>query len=160
MRLILSQAELRSQLHYDPQTGVFTRIGRTPHKNCKLGRTLGSKFKNGYLMVTLAGRKYYLHRLAWLYTHGVWPKEIDHINRDRTDNRITNLREVTRTQNNLNSKLSRRNRSGVRGVSWFARDGLWRASISRKGKIINLGHFETVELAAAVRKQAEEELCA
>jgi hypothetical protein len=153
--IMISYQELRRQLHYDPETGVFIRIAQTDHKNCRLGKPLGWKQVNRYLMIVLGRRKYYAHRLAWFYMFGKWPREIDHIDRDRTNNRIANLREVTRRQNNLNAKLSCRNKSGVRGVGWFARDGLWRASIYINEKNVNLGHFTTVELAKAARRTAE-----
>ena len=88
--------ELRSILHYNPLTGVFTRI-RSAHPH-RVGVVVGS-VSHGYILIGLLGKRYRAHRLAWLYVYGTWPKhDIDHINRNRSDNRICNLRDVTRQQ--------------------------------------------------------------
>lgn len=156
----LTHNELRSQLHYDPETGIFTRIGQNAHKNCRLGRTLGWKAKNGYIMVNNGRKgKYYAHRLAWFYTYGVWPKEIDHINRVTTDNRIANLREVTRSRNNHNAPPNRKNTSGCRGVGFNKLRSKWYARIHVNKKLFCLGNFATREAAVEARRKAEEELC-
>jgi hypothetical protein len=155
---MISYQELRRQILYDPESGLFTRIAQTERRNCRLGRTLGWSQKNGYLMITLGKKKYYAHRLAWFYVYGIWPKEIDHVNRDRTDNRFANLREVTRTQNNLNAKLNCRNKSGVKGVSWSLKERKWIARIQLNKKVKSLGSFDTVDEARKARKHAEEML--
>ena len=95
------------------------------------------------------------HRLAWLYVHGAWPeKQLDHINRDKDDNRINNLREVDNKQNQENVGLWSHNTSGYRGVS-VRRNGTFQADIKLDGKTVCLGVFKTVEDAAIARMKAE-----
>jgi hypothetical protein len=104
----------------------------------------------GYWFLHLDHKRYAAHRLAWLYVYGVWPAEcIDHINRVRTDNRISNLREATRAQNRQNLCLSAKNKSGIRGVSFDRVNSNWRASISVGGRAKNLGRFASKSDAAA-----------
>lgn len=137
----LTQERLRAFVHYCPETGKFTRIkGRRG-----VGQEIRSVATNGYLMGRVDTTRYLLHRLAWLYVHGCWPGELDHINRDKADNRISNLREATRSQNNANSPT--RAVSGFRGVvkvKWG-----FRASATVKGKFVYLGLHETAEQAHA-----------
>jgi hypothetical protein len=91
--------------------------------------------------------------LAWLYVQGVWPDaEIDHVNRIRDDNRIDNLRDVTRLQNCCNRND---NTSSVAGVHWFKQDKKWRAQIWVVSKIKHLGYFANIEDAAEARRAAE-----
>jgi len=99
----LTRERLMELVSYDPSTGLFTsKVSRPP---CKIGKVLGSKQAAGYVEFRLDYKSYLAHRLAWFYIHGDWPVgEIDHINQDRTDNRISNLRDVTRSENNRNSK--------------------------------------------------------
>ena len=99
------------------------------------------------------------HRVAWVMTHGEWPKEmIDHINGDRSDNRLCNLRQATRSQNLINSKLSSRNSSGFRGVSWCSAKQKWDARIYSATKLRLLGRFKTKEEAIAAYAAAAAEL--
>ena len=103
-RLDLTAEKLHSILHYDPATGQFTwkwRInGRMrPDPRC-LGKIAGTKNKSGYVAIGIDGKLYRAGRLAWLYFYGSWPTNtIDHINHDRTDNRICNLRDITNAEN-------------------------------------------------------------
>jgi hypothetical protein len=103
----------------------------------------------GYWMLHVDGGMYYAHRLAWLYVYGAWPSaQIDHINRQRGDNRIANLREVTNRQNHQNRAICKRNTSGLMGVSKLP-SGMWRAQLYLDGKGYFLGNHETKELAYA-----------
>lgn len=124
---------------YDPDTGVITR--KSP---------VGHVADDGYRRISADGKPVLAHRLAWLLTHGKFPNAlVDHINRVRDDNRIENLREATHSENHQNQVGARKSsRSGVRGVSWCARDGKWKAAIRVKGKEHFLGRFETPEEAA------------
>ncbi len=146
--------ELRSILHYDPLTGVFTR--RESAGNRLAGSVAGSVDVEGYIRVWVLKRHYMAHRLAWLYVYGTWPKnQIDHINRNRSDNRIANLRDVTHQQNLCNAGTYNTNTSGRAGVYWDKRDSRWRACIVNKGRYLSLGRFKTFDEAVAARVAAE-----
>lgn len=149
----MNQTRLHELLHYTPETGVF--IWRRSRHGVTQGQIAGCVGRYGYWSITLDQKRYLAHRLAWLYVHGKWPAEcIDHINRVRTDNRLINLREATRAQNLQNISLDRRNKSGVRGVSFDHINKKWRASISVNGKAKNLGRYLSIESAAAAYAQA------
>ena len=155
----LTAERVREVLDYDPTTGVFmwkTRLGsersiaswNTRHA----GRRAGRVDNHGYVQIGVAGKLYRAHRLAWLYVYGEWPKLIDHVDRNRQNNQISNLREATLSQNHANSQPSKKNTSGVKGVTWFAERKKWRAYITIDRRKINLGLHETIEQAeAAVR---------
>ena len=149
----LTQCELKRLLHYDSQTGVFTRaeIGK---KN--FGKPAGCINDVGYVCIKLHSKQYKAHRLAWLYSFGHFPSKFtDHINGVRNDNRLVNLREVTPTENNRNSKITSLNTSGQMGVGWNNKIQKWRSRIHIGGKEIFLGSFKNKEDAIKVRKQAE-----
>lgn len=150
----LTQAILKSLLTYDPETGVFTN--RTFRGLRALeGTEAGNITSNGYIDVTIRKRKYKAHRLAWLYMYGEWPKNnIDHINRIKTDNRISNLRDVTQAENGRNKSTHKNNTSGVTGVDYHK--GQWRARIRVNRKSLHLGYYATMADAEASRKRAEE----
>lgn len=144
---MINQADLKKRLFYDPSTGEFMHFRRSG--------AVGRKASNGYLQISVAGKRYMAHRLAWLYVYGEWPENlIDHINQDRTDNRIENLRAVTPKQNNENSRPNRNNRSGYRGVS-VKPDGMWQADIRHNKRTIYLGTFRCKAQAARARAAAE-----
>lgn len=151
----LTAEYLRSVLHYDQETGIFTRKVSTSN-SVKAGDVAGCPGGDGYLQITVCSRKYQAHRLAWLYIHGSWPKDqLDHVNRVRTDNRISNLREVTNKQNMQNAGKRSDNTSGHPGVSWHKQRSKWRAQIEHNQKRIHLGYFTDIEDAIAARKAAE-----
>lgn len=146
---------LRSILHYSPETGIFTRKVSTSNR-VKVGDVAGSQDGHGYLNIRVCSRKYQAHRLAWLYVYGEWPEDqLDHINRNRSDNRIANLREVTNKQNHQNRSKPSNNTSGHPGVSWYKQNSKWVAHIMHNYKLIHLGYFTDVEEAVAARKAAE-----
>ena len=95
---------LRDVLSYDPETGVFTWIANY-HKS-RIGKPAGSIAPHGYITIRALGTVYYAHRLAWFFVHGEQPHIIDHINHDRSDNRIANLRNVDYVLNGLNQRRS------------------------------------------------------
>ena len=146
---------LRSILHYDPATGIFTWKVRTA-RNVKAGDIAGSLDGGGYLLISVRSRLHKAHRLAWLYVYGEWPTDqIDHINRIGTDNRISNLREATNKQNNQNRSKSSHNTSGHTGVYLVKQNSKWRAQIMHNYKQIHLGYFTDIEGALSARKAAE-----
>lgn len=144
----LTQEILRSLITYDPETGTLARLPS--------GRAAGAVNDNGYVLISIRKKQYRAHRLAWLYMTGSWPvADLDHINGIRTDNRIANLREATRSQNLFNKKMDRRNKSGFRGVSWTTKKKLWGAHIKKDRKTRFIGYFRSPEAAyAAYCKQA------
>ena len=148
-----------SQLAYNPNTGDFQWLVSKNgfHGAIKVGAIAGT-MKDGYTQITCDQRFYRAHRLAWLFMTGSFPAtgfEIDHINGIRNDNRWSNLRLVTRSQNNMNSGKSVANKSGAKGVSMDKTINKWLARIQVNKKIIYLGHFESFEEAAKARKEAE-----
>lgn len=154
---MITQDQLKELLHYCTDTGIFTwrvAAGRRVHA----GSVAGNVNKvNGYANITVNLKRYRAHRLAWLYVHGIFPPEqIDHINRIKTDNRISNLRLATNAENQQNKSLSSRNKSGNRGIHWLKEREKWRVQITVKEKRIHLGSFTNLEEAIAARKAAEQ----
>ena len=134
----LTAEYLRSVLHYSPETGIFTWKVSTAHR-VKVGDVAGSQNGLGYLSIQLQSRPQLAHRLAWLYVYGSWPKDqLDHINRNRSDNRISNLREVSNKQNMQNASKPSNNTSGHPGVYWHKQRSKWVAQIKHNYKQINL----------------------
>ena len=146
---------MRSVLDYDPVSGIFTRKVSTAN-NVKAGDVAGCPDGHGYLRIRVQSRLHLTHRLAWLHVYGEWPKEqLDHIDRDRSNNRIANLRDVTQKQNGQNRSKRSDNTSGHPGVCWLKQSSKWRACIRHNQKQIHLGCFNTIEEAIAARKAAE-----
>jgi len=154
----LTQQRLRELLDYNPETGEFFWKGNCkscPREGHKAGYRIPAK-KNHYIRIQLLGVVYMAHRLAFLYTTGVFPSEqVDHINGDGTDNRACNLRLVTSTENNRNSGMRWNNQTGVTGVEWHKRDETWSARIKVDGKSIHLGCFSNKEDAIRARLNAQ-----
>jgi hypothetical protein len=151
---MISAEMIREKLKYDPVSGEFSwrknsgRHGRYP------AESRAGFQKDGYWMITICGRDYRAHRLAWLYVHGEWPLgQIDHRDLNRSNNSIGNLRCATRSQNGANRRALKNNSSGHKGVSWYRWSGKWKASI-KKGRVIHLGYFDTKEAAAAAYREA------
>lgn len=147
-----------SRIHYAPDTGVFTWV-RPASRRVQAGQEAGWLNDSGYVLVSLDGIKYRAHRLAWRIVYGYWPKnQIDHINGDRTDNRIVNLREATDAQNRQNTRKRVDNKSGYVGVYYASWANAWRAEIRVAGKQRKLGYFATPELAHAAYAKAKAEV--
>ena len=109
----------------------------------------------GYRIASFKNKRYPVHRLIWKLLKEDWPKnQIDHINQNRLDNRIENLREVSNQENNKNSTLRKTNKSGFNGISWCKDTKSWRASITVNGKNINLGRYKYLDDAIIIRKEA------
>ncbi len=148
---MITHQEALDTYDYNPVTGVF-------HRHMKSGKfkESGTTSGHGYLQITFNGGLYYAHRLAWFYIHGEWPSaEIDHINRVKDDNRLSNLRSVTKTENLKNMPKFKNNTSGVTGVHWSKLSGKWSAYIQLEGKRMHLGFFTDKSDAIAARKAAE-----
>lgn len=152
---MLTCKQLTQMFTYDPRTGeVFWAVNWG--RKCPIGTRLGGVNDKGYVEAQIKGRRYSVHRVAWICMTGqAPPHEIDHINRDRADNRWANLRAVTTAQNAFNRSKYRTNTSGHPGV--HTAGGRWRACISIGNKHKHLGTFDTIEEAVAVRAAAKAE---
>lgn len=152
----LTRNELTRLLSYDPDKGVFTNNVKRNSRRAAPGSVCGSLTTDGYVSIQIANKKYQAHRLAWLYMTGDWPKnELDHINRDRSDNRWANLREVSRIENSWNTGPQRRNTSGHKGVTWHRRNKKWQVQMRVKKQTHYIGQFDSLEDAVLARKTAE-----
>ena len=159
MEAAISQEMLKERLHYDRETGVFTwldvEVNGYKVRNKRAGCTNG----RGYVIIgfSVAGKPYILtaHRLAWLYEYGEFPSgSLDHINHDRTDNRMTNLRIATQRENLRNQSMYCNNTTGHTGVSFSKDRNKYYAQIKVNYKRKHLGYFENVEDAAKAVKEA------
>ena len=125
-------------------------------KKRMIGRLAGDlRHRFGYVQISIDKVIYRRSRLIWFYVHRDWPEELDHINGIRNDDRITNLRPVTRAQNMWNAKKLTTNKSGHKGVSWHKQLSKWRANIRCNGKWYHLGTFNEIDDAIMARKSAE-----
>jgi hypothetical protein len=154
---IITADEVRRVFHYDPYKGSFSRIVAGPGiKNKYLGVPLGCPDKKGHMRIGYKRRHYKLHRLIWLYMTGEWPAEqIDHINRDPTDNRWCNLREASHAENIWNQA---RRDGRRRGAYLCIRTGQYASAIRNSGKTTWLGRFDTEDEAAAAYEAAARRL--
>lgn len=153
----LTVATAREFLDYDPSTGIF--IWLQSRGLARAGNRAGSLEHRGYIVIGINGNRYGAHRLAWLFVHGQWPNQIDHINGVPSDNRISNLRDVSIQENCRNRRMSINNTSGHLGVSWITSKKLWHATISISGRLKSLGYFACKDDAVVVRKAAEVQYC-
>jgi hypothetical protein len=143
----LTQEELKSQLHYEPETGIFTWL--ISRKGIRKDKVAGSKNSRGYMQIAIMHKTYVTHRLAWLYMYGYFPEHcIDHINGTRDDNRLFNLREATHHENNLNANMRGNNSSGYKCVNWHKQNKKWSVRTNYKGKRYSLGSYETAQEAS------------
>ncbi len=143
---------LRSILHYNPDSGLWTWL---IYKGPKSKGAVGTISKAGYAAISIDDKKYYLHRLAWFYMTGEWPEnEIDHIDMNKANNKWINLRKATHRQNQANVAKRKDNTSGSKGVYYSKHASKWIANISCNGKTINLGCHDTKEEAALTYEQA------
>lgn len=158
--MTLTITHLKDLFSYDSLTGDLIRIKAFGTRR-KLfeGKIAGYTNRRGYRQISIDGIRYQAHRLVWFYHNGTLPSvDIDHINGNRSDNRIENLREAFGSINQINTKLHRHNTSGIRGVSWNKSNNKWTVSIYQNNKRINLGYFDSIEAARERRLQAEESI--
>lgn len=153
----LTAARLRECVHYDPETGAFTRKIRLAHRH-QVGDDAAHPMSHGYMRVAIDNKRYLAHRVAWLYMHGEWPRgDIDHIDGNRANNRISNLRDVDHSTNIQNIRAAKSNsRSKLLGA--FCNNfGTWYSRIKVKEKMIYLGTFPSAEKAHAAFLAAKRE---
>jgi hypothetical protein len=167
MKNQLSINDLQQLMKYDAETGVLTWLHRSPIMfvstirsntwNTRFaGKSAFTNISHGYYQGSIHGIKYQAHRVAWALYYGKWPDgEIDHINGIGTDNRIQNLREVTRADNCRNQKLHKGNMSGYSGIRWYPDMQRYRVQIGVSGTQTHLGVFVNLDDAIAARIAAE-----
>lgn len=156
---------LRSRLHYDPITGIFTWLAKEVRNRHDLawntrrsGTRAGTPDSHGYLQVRIDGVAYLAHRLAWLYVHDEWPSiGLDHEDTDPLNIRIGNLRLATKSQNAMNVRTRRNNKSGVRGVCWDKKSNKWLVQLRKDGVRKYRGEFANLEDARAAYAAAASE---
>lgn len=155
---MLTAARLREVLAYDPASGVFMWLKQLAGRG-RVGTIAGAvTMPNGYRVVTIDKKQFRAARLAWFFTHNEWPPEmVDHINGDRADDRIANLRRATRAQNLANAK-DKAGSSRLKGVSWDKARKLWRAQIQVDCRNRFIGRYATEEAAHAAYMVRAEEL--
>jgi len=151
---MLTAQRLRAVLAYDAGTGDFTWLVQ-PNGRVSAGAAAGRTNSLGYRQIQVDGRLYLAHRLAWLHVYGEWPSlDLDHADRNKANNAITNLREATRSQNLANTKTARHNVCGIKGVGWDAGVGKYRARLSVNGKRRTVGYFDTASEAGEAYRAA------
>lgn len=150
----MDASKVREILHYSPETGIFT--WKASRGGVKAGTVAGCiRTTDGYWKIG----SHLAHRLAWLYVHGEWPADqIDHVNGDRRDNRLCNLRAVTQQQNLHNVKPHKDNEAGRKGIYLHKRTGRYRARIMVNGRQRHLGYFDTADEAYRAYCVAAEKL--
>lgn len=159
---------LRKLLRYEPETGkLFWRERpREMFSDERCGKTWNTRYagkesftansSDGYRSGSVLSKPYLAHRIIWAIVHDEWPPEqIDHINGNRMDNRIENLRAVSHAENAKNQRPTRNNAAGVMGVQWAKREKAWRARIWTDGANKHLGYFGCIGAAAMARCIAE-----
>lgn len=153
---MISIADFRAVLDYEPATGLFRWNAVVGKKRSMLGTVAGTKHPNGYIRIRMCRKNYYAHRLAWLYVHGTWPaRRLDHKNGDPADNRIENLREATASQNSANSKRRSDNTTGFKGV--VIHQGAYAASVQVNGRrIMRSGLPSAADAALVYERMATE----
>lgn len=154
----LTHERLVEVLHYDPETGIFTwkkKLGKG-----YVGTVAGSPDQVGYVRIMIDGERFLAHRLAWFYVHERWPEhQIDHVNIDNSDNRMCNLREATKSQNQANKPLNTRvSSTGLKGVSYHQKQKRYFARIRVNRKLIHLGCFKSAEDAHAAYAKAANDI--
>lgn len=161
----LTQDLLREIFYYDKEEGGLRFKSKPP--NCQENRRwntryasklCGSANNRGYLHVKLFKKKFKVHRLVFLFHKGFMPEFIDHIDGDKLNNRIENLRAVTKGENNQNAKIASSNTSGAKGVSWHKQHRKWYATLRCDKKVYFLGLYTDFEEAVQVVKGARERL--
>lgn len=154
---MISQADLHRIFEYNSDTGIFTRKIKTAIAT-KIGERAGYTNKQGYIQIRALGKTYQAHSLAWLYVFGEMPALIDHIDGNRSNNAITNLRIADRSINGFNREKKSESSSVFKGVLWSKKYCKWEAKINANRKRKHLGYFQCEQEAAHAYNKAAIEL--
>ena len=138
------EKDLLNELFECRDQGLYWRYKRN---NINIGDRVGTITPSGYRSIVINGKRYYEHRIVFFIHHGFFPKEVDHIDGNKLNNNISNLRQATRSQNVCNQKLTTRNKSGVKGVAWNKCSKKWFAQCQVNKKRYTIGLFNDLELA-------------
>lgn len=150
---MITQERLKELLNYNQESGEFTWRDSV-NSRAKSGSIAGTTTANGYRTIGIGGKKYASHRLAWVYMYGGTPiNQIDHINHNRCDNRICNLRDVTASQNSKNRE-NMTNKSGIMNVYWNDKRGSYSVRMTSNGVLHIFGAYKDIELAELVASEA------
>lgn len=146
------EQEMCERLKYTPQDGKIWWV-KHPRRSTANGTEAGNMMQNGYRKLKFCGKQYLTHRVAWLLHHGTWPfGDIDHIDGNPSNNKLDNLRDVSHSVNLQNRKsATRKNKTGFLGV--VKRKNKYAAHITKNGKQVYLGLFDTAELAHQAYKE-------
>jgi hypothetical protein len=156
---MLTQEMVREMFDYREDGKLIRRhaiMGNGNYAGRVVGTTPKGTRSSRYSVTKIHGQHWCVHKLIYLYHHGVVPSQLDHINRDTSDNRIENLRPANSSQNSCNRKLFSNNTSGCKGVSWIKESQKWLAHVSINNKTIRLGKFDDLELAELVAIEARD----
>jgi hypothetical protein len=154
---MIDQETVKKIFHYDAESGMLLwRNGNG--RNVKPWQQANSLNSSGYYAIKIQNKSYRVHRLIWLYVNGKFPDgDIDHKNRIRNDNRLCNLRDVSRTDNAQNISLPKHNKSGHIGVSWIKSHNCWTVYVKVNKKNKWLGYYKNLDAAIAARKAGEKQ---
>jgi hypothetical protein len=150
----MNQQRLKEVLLYNKDTGIFIW---NMYKKCVAKGNVAGTIYNRYITIGIDYKSYSAHRLAWLYVYGSIPKTIDHINGNKLDNRIENLRECNFSENSKNVKITKRNTSGIKGVNFDKYHNKWRAELHSKGKRVFLKYFLNINDAELAINKARKQ---
>lgn len=155
---MLTIERLKQVLYYDPESGIWTRLSCSSER--WIGRHAGNENQvNGYRQIRIDGKLYRSNRLAWFYMTGKWPVYIvDHANRNRSDDRWINLRLATRSENGINTNISKNNKSGHTGVSWKKSCNKWVVQIGINRKAKHIGLYDSLDEAILAYQKTAKDL--
>lgn len=145
---VISQKQLKEYLEYKEDGHLYWIKIHPKTRKTKVGNRYGNLSKRGYIEGQVVGFRYLEHRLIWFYHHGVWPKLLDHIDGDKTNNKVENLRPCNVQNNAFNRPGNKGSSSKYKGVSWCEGTKSWRAMAGISGEVFQIGRFKT-EIEAA-----------
>jgi hypothetical protein len=148
---MITQEKLKELVYYQ-DGNLITKVKFAD--KVVIGKPLGCVNSDGYIQISIQGKKYYAHRLVFLYHHGYLPNYLDHIDGDKSNNKIENLRAASLHENNYNVKTPKTNKSGVKNVHWNKKNKNWNVTLAANNKSMYFGSFDDLELAALVAEEA------